>query len=195
MRLFYSPTSPYARKARVVARELTVQLEEVQVNPFAWDTDFGAVNPINRVPALELANGSVLFDSPVICEYLDVAGGSVLLPREGAARWAVLRLQALGDGLMDAATPLRQETARLPQQQSPDRIALHRRTISQVLDHLDQDVSQVSGVSIGTISIASALSYLDFRFPADRWDEGRQRLHHWYEDFRQRPSFQQTALG
>ena len=98
MRLFYSPTSPYARKARVVARELTVQLEEVQVNPFAWDTDFGAVNPINRVPALELANGSVLFDSPVICEYLDVAGGSVLLPREGAARWAVLRLQALGDG-------------------------------------------------------------------------------------------------
>ncbi|CAK7260862.1 MULTISPECIES: glutathione S-transferase N-terminal domain-containing protein [unclassified Shinella] len=195
MRLFYSPTSPYARKVRVVARELNVQLEETPINPFASDTDFGAVNPINRVPALELDDGRVLFDSPVICEYLDVEGGSALLPREGASRWAVLRLQALGDGLMDAATPLRQETARPLQRQSPDRIALHRRTISQVLDHLDQDVSQVSGVSIGTISIASALSYLDFRFPADGWDEGRQRLHHWYEDFRQRPSFQQTALG
>lgn len=195
MKLYYSAPSPYSRKVRVTAIELGLALDLQSVNAMAWDTGYEAINPVNRVPALVLDGGRVLFDSPVICEYLDVEAGSRLLPVAGDGRWQVLRLQALGDGLMDAAVPRRHEVARPLEQQSPERIRLYRRSIDQILDCLESEVDALAEISVGTISIASALSYLDFRFAEDGWENTRRRLRAWSNAMLARPSFAATPLG
>lgn len=195
MKLYFAPASPYSRKVRVVAHELGVDLELEQLNATAWDNDYGRVNPVNRVPALRRDDGSALLDSPVICEYLDVTYGSRLLPLTGERRWQVLLQQALGDGIMDAAVPRRHETLRAPEQQSADRIKLYRRSIDQTLDHLETIVDSIDAVTIGSIAIACALSYLDFRFADDRWAATRPKLKKWSESMFIRPSFAATPLG
>jgi glutathione S-transferase len=195
MKLYFSPPSPYSRKVRVTALELGLELPLEQVNATAWDNNYGTINPINRVPALALDDGTVLIDSPLICEYLDVANGSKLLPQAGAARWDVLLLQALGDGLMDAAVPRRHEVLRPVEQQSPERLRLYRRSIEQTLDHLEARVDTMAGVNLGTIAITCALSYIDFRFAADDWADTRPRLAAWCQTMLARPSFGATAFG
>lgn len=195
MKLYFSPPSPYSRKVRVAALELGLKLPLEQVNATAWDNNYGAINPVNRVPALALDDGTVLIDSPLICEYLDVANGSKLLPQAGTARWDVLLLQALGDGLMDAAVPRRHEVLRPSEQQSPERLKLYRRSIDQTLDHLETRVDTLAGVNLGTISIACALSYIDFRFAADGWADTRPKLAAWCQTMLARPSFGATAFA
>lgn len=194
MKLYYSQPSPYSRKVRVTALELGLTLDLEQTNAMGWDTGYGAVNPINRVPSLVLDDGRVLFDSPVICEYLDVTSGSLLLPPSGDERWRILVLQALGDGLMDAAVPRRHEVARPAEQQSPERIRLYRRSIDQILDRLESRTSELGGINIGTISIACSLSYLDFRFADDDWDSTRPKLRLWLSNILARPSLSATPL-
>lgn len=193
MKVHASPASPYVRKVRALAVELGVPLEMVIADAAAADSSFGRINPIHRVPALELDNGEVLFDSPLICEYLDANHGGGFFPPPGPERWRVLKLQALGDGIMDAAVPRRGEVLRPEQQQSPGRLAAYERSIRQVLDALEQDVKGLDGVNIGTIAVACALGYLDFRFPDDAWRKGRPALEAWYGTFAQRPSMVQTA--
>jgi len=195
MKLLYGPPSPYSRKVRVTAHELGVTLGLEPVNAIAWDTELGAANPVNRVPALVRDDGTALFDSPVICEYLDARFGPRLLPAVGEARWQVLRAQALGDGLMDAAVPRRQETLRPPEQQSPERLRLYRRSIDQVLDRLEHEADSLAGLDLGTISIACALTYLDFRFPDDGWSEQRPALRKWLDSFAGRESMQATEYA
>src|SRR5882762_6290395 len=107
MKLYSSPTSPYVRKARVVAAELGIPLEEEMIAVHAMPSDFGKISPVNRIPALRLDDGTVMLDSRVICENLDSLKGARLLPPSGAARWQVLKLQVMGDGLLDAAVPRR----------------------------------------------------------------------------------------
>ena len=193
MKIHASPASPYVRKVRVLAAELGVPLEMVIADAAAPQSDYGRINPIHRVPALELDDGEVLFDSPVICEYLDATHGGGFFPPAGAERWRVLKLQALGDGIMDAAVPRRGEVLRPEQQQSPARIAAYERSIRQVLDVLEQAVAGLGGVNIGTIAVACALGYLDFRFPGDAWRTGRPALAAWHEAFDRRPSMAATA--
>jgi len=193
MKIHASPASPYVRKVRALAVELGVPLDMVIADAAAVDSSFGRINPIHRVPALELDSGEVLFDSPVICECLDATHGGGFFPPAGPERWRVLKLQALGDGIMDAAVPRRGEVLRPEQQQSPGRLAAYERSIRQVLDALERDVDGLSGVNIGTIAVACALGYLDFRFPDDAWREGRPALEAWYDTFAQRPSMVQTA--
>lgn len=195
MKLYYGPPSPYSRKVRVVAHELGVPLELVPINAMAWDNDFGAINPTNRVPALVVDGGSVLFDSPVICEYLDVACGSKLLPASGSSRWAVLVRQALGDGLMDAAVPRRHEILRPIEQQSPERLRLYRRSIDQIVAHLDAEAEHMDSFDLGAISVACALAYLDFRFPGDGWREQAPRLSAWFEGVARGASMQLTEYA
>ncbi|MGE0668312.1 MAG: glutathione S-transferase N-terminal domain-containing protein [Sphingomonadales bacterium] len=192
MRIHASPASPYVRKVRALAAELGVRLEMVIADAQAAESEYGRINPIHRVPALELDNGEVLFDSPVICEYLDAVHGGGLFPPTGPERWRVLKLQALGDGIMDAAVPRRGEMLRPAQQQSPARLAAYERSIRQVLDALENDVAGLEGVDIGTIAIACALGYLDFRFPDDQWHKSHPALKTWYDDFARRPSMVET---
>ncbi len=192
MKVYGSPASPYVRKVRAVAVELGVPLELVLVDAQTAQSDFGRINPVHRIPALELEDGEVLFDSPVICEYLDATYDGRLFPPTGPERWRVLKLQALGDGIMDAAVPRRGETMRPEQQQSPARIAAYERSIRQVLDVLELGTAGLTGVNIGTIAIACALGYLDFRFPGDEWRKGRPALAAWESEFSRRPSMEKT---
>lgn len=200
MKLYYGVTSPYSRKVRVAAAELGAELELVETNALAETPDFGRITPINRVPALLTDEGRLVVDSPVICEYLDVHFGPALLPTSGAERWDVLHLQALGDGLMDAAVPWRYESLRPQAQQSPGRIALYRRAIRQIAAALADDIGTRrhewlwSGVNVGTISVACALSYLEFRFADEDWQSGNPALKQWLEDFAGRASMRTTTF-
>lgn len=193
MKLYQSPASPYARKVIMCAHELGLlpKIELKLTSPQA-DEGYGKVNPIHRIPALELDDGLVLFDSRVICEYLDSIGGNKLLPASGLGRFRVLKLQAMADGLCDAAVPRRQETLRAPERQSKEFLASRERMIRQICDAWEATVDQLSSVNIGTIAVAAALGYLDFRFPGDEWRKGRPKLAKWHEEFARRPAYQAT---
>ena len=108
MKLYFSPTSPYVRKVRAcaISREIDGQIELIPTNPNESRTEFVAINPLAKVPALVTDDGLALFDSPVICEFLDSIGDSLpMFPTHGAPRWRALKLQAIGDGILDASVP------------------------------------------------------------------------------------------
>lgn len=195
MQLFYGQPSPYSRKVRIAACELGVELKLVPTNAMAWDNEFGNINPINRVPALLLDDGRVFFDSPVICEYLDVTFGPRLFPAAGADRWAALQRQAFGDGIMDTAVPRRHEILRPDAQRSPERLRLYKRSSDQIVAELEKRVDEFPVLDIGTIAIACGLSYLNFRFSEDNWQDAHPRLSDWFEKFASRPSMLATVFG
>lgn len=193
MKLRYSTTSPFARKVLVVAHEtgLADRVECVVTN--AWDpaTDLVKDNPLSKIPAMVTDGGETLYDSPVICEYLDsLHGGRKLFPASGGERWGQLRLQALGDGIMDAAVQIRIETAIRPEevrwQGWLDRQAA---AILRGLDSLDQECRSWGGdFLIGQITVAVALAYLDLRKAVPDWRPGRSDLAAWHERALSRPS-------
>lgn len=195
MKLRYSPTSPYVRKVRVVALERGLADPEL-LTVDTWNLPQALLdeNPLGKVPALITDEGEVLYDSPVICEYLDaLKPGSRLFPAEGPARWRALRLQALGDGMMDASVERYVELMR-PETLQMDSWALHqKRGVDRALDRLECTVEDVAGaLTIGSIAVACALGYLDLRFAADQWRDQRSILARWYDAFSQRPSMQAT---
>lgn len=198
MELRYSGTSPFVRKVRIFAIEtgLADRIELVATNPWAPDTDLPSDNPIGKVPTLIADDGSRFYDSPVICEYLDsLHGGARRFPTSLPARWTALRRQALADGMLDAAVTRRLETTMRPE---PLRwsvwIDRQKAAVVRGLDALEQDAPALSGLAtIGEIAIAAALGYLDFRFPDDRWREGRPQLTAWYEPLLTGPSLAETA--
>ena len=195
MKLHYSPTSPYVRKvtACAIARGIEGQVEQVETNPHASPAGLLADNPLSKVPCLVTDDGLALFDSPVICEYLDSVGDErPLFPAAGAARWRALRQQALGDGIMDAAVGVRMEQGR-PQEAARDAaMARNKMVVERALDLLESDVP-IQHVDIGTLTLACALGYLDLRFAADAWRAGRPRLAAWYKEMAARPELTRTA--
>ena len=198
MKLYFSPASPYVRKVRVVAIEagLADRIELLNTAPRDPATGLHERNPGARVPTLVLDDGTALFDSPVICEYLDSLGsGPKLFPPAGPARWAALVRQALGDGIMDYAVPLRHETLRTDSEQSAEFMDRARAAIHRSVDHLEGEVGQFADWDIGTITIACALGYLDFRFGDDPWRDGHPKLATWFEAVSQRPSLAETVPG
>ena len=198
MQLRYSPTSPYVRKVMVTAIEtgLDKQIEKIPTNPWDPDTDLTKDNPIGKVPALKTDQGEILFDSPVICEFLDgLHQGNKLFPASGDARWSTLKLQALADGILDAAVTCVVEGKRPKELQSKDWVERQRKAIRRSLDALEQSVSDLDGkqLSIGQVAAGCALGYLDFRKPVDDWRKGRPKLTEWYDAFSKRPSMQATV--
>lgn len=197
MQLRYAPTSPYVRKVLITALETGTRdrIETIATSPWDAATDLPLSNPLGKVPALVLDSGESLFDSPVICEYLDsLHNGHKLFPEVGMARFMALRMQALGDGIMDAAILRRLESARLEGQQSQEWIERQRRAMQRGLDDLHGHLGDLQGeVHIGAITVACTLAYLDFRFADDPWRPGREPLSDWFEQWRQRPSMIDTA--
>jgi glutathione S-transferase len=195
MRLHSTVTSPYARKVWVVAHEtgLIEQIERLATNPHA-DEYLRDDNPLCRVPTLVLDDGSTLFDSPVICEYLDsLHSGVKLFPPVGPARWSALRLQALGDGMLDASLSRRMEVIRPPSEQSPAWIERQIKAASAACAWLEGRLHVVQGpVTIGQIAIGCALGYLDLRFPDDPWRKSYPGLADWNTTFAARPSMVAT---
>ena len=196
MQLRYAPTSPFVRKVLITALETGIRdlIELIPTAPFDADTDLRKTNPLCKVPALVLDSGEALFDSAVICEYLDsLHPGRKIFPETGMARFMSLRLQALGDGIMDAAILRRLEAARPPAQQSADWQARQQQAVLRGLDDMQEHVGILEGEPhIGAITAACALAYLDFRFADEPWRTGREALSSWYENWSQRPSMGDT---
>ncbi|MET0269629.1 MAG: glutathione S-transferase [Sphingomonas sp.] len=197
MQLFHSATSPFVRKVMIVAEVhgLADRIERLpaSANPVAADAGIVARNPLGQVPTLVLADGRVLADSRVICEYLDHLGGATLFPRDGT-RWAVLAAQSLADGLMDAALLCRYETTARPEPlRWPEWERGQRRKIADALAVMAAEAPALGDrLDIGTIGYACALGYLDFRFAALDWRAAHPALAAWYARFAERPEMRAT---
>ena len=183
MKLAYALASPYVRKvtACAIARGIDHKIENWVVS--STDPALVNFNPLSKIPTLLLDDGSTLFDSPVICEYLDSIGDAPpLFPPAGPARWAALRLQAIGDGMMDASQPRRREIA-LPQDEG--RVAyidLQRGKVARAVAVLEKEAASLGTLkTIGDIAVACALGYLDFRFAHEPWRPGHPKLEAWYD--------------
>jgi glutathione S-transferase len=197
MKLYYSPASPYVRKVRVLALETglmeNIELAAVSLTPIGPDANLCGDNPIGKIPTLVRDDGSALYDSRVICEYLDAQhNGKRMFPDNGDARWNAVRRQALADGILDAAVGTRYETFLRPEEfRWPDWINAQLTKVRRSLDAIE---SETLGdiVDIGTISVACALGYLDFRYPDEGWRDSRPKLAAWYQEFAKRPSMRET---
>lgn len=197
MKLRYSPTSPYVRKVNILAIEagLDDRIERIMTNTADPASDLPDMNPLGKVPTLITDQGRALYDSAVICEYLDsLHRGLKLFPASGEERWRALRLQALGDGILDAAVLCMLETKRRPEALRWDVwITRQRDKITRSLDLLEKESMQLEGqFTIGLITIVAALDYLDFRLPDMAWRDGRPAVTAWYDKVCERPSVQTT---
>ena len=192
MKLYYSTTSPYARKVMVVAHEVGVADQiELLISERSIFEGINPATPVGKVPSLELDAGMVLYDSVVICEYLDsLSTGVKVFPRNGdPEQWAALVLHALASGMTDAQHDRRINMAMPPGEGSPSWDARNKRCIDQCLDALeDQAESFRNAPDIGLIAVACALGFQDLRFPAEAWRTGRPKLGRWYEQFSKRDS-------
>lgn len=194
MKLYYSATSPYVRKvvACALACGLSDQITRIETNPHVSPPDLLAANPLSRVPCLVTEDGLALFDSPVICEYLDAVGAGSLFPPPGPARWRALRFQAIGDGIMDAAVARRLDMGRPAEAARDAAMARNRDAVARTLDLLQSD-PPANHLDIGAITVACALGYLDLRFASDAWRDGRGKLAHWYGEMMERPEIAGSA--
>jgi glutathione S-transferase len=201
MKLRYSPTSPFVRKVMVVALEtgLVDRIEKIptSVAPTKPNEDVARENPLVKVPALITDDGLVLYDSPVICEYLDsLHGGTKLFPAGGNPRWIALRQQALGDGMLEAAILNRYEQLRPKEYQWPEWTDGQMRKVRGAVAALEIEAEQglLRGpLTIGLLTIGCALGYLDFRYASENWRQRATNLARWYDDFAERPSMRQTV--
>ena len=195
MKLLYSKTSPYSRKVRLVIHEkrLNQVVTCVACNPFENTPDLEASNPLGKVPTLVLDDGSPLYDSPVICEYLDTLTAGRLIPESGLERWTVLRWQALCDGILDAAYNIVMERRRSAEEQSADWITQWETQIRRSLDVVQESLDTLPGrVSLAQLSLGSSLAYLDFRLSELGWRDQHPELTAWHEDFSRRDAMQST---
>lgn len=202
MILRFLPHSPYARKVMVAANELGVidTIEVIEAHVFDPETPLLAENPLGKVPALIRDDGSTLYDSTVICEWLDAQDGrNQIFPASGEARIQALRRNALGDGLGQAATWNIRERYRPDGERSDSYMAYYERTIDRCLAALEVEADDMAAANgrfdIGDIAIACAISYLDFRYPDRAWREQLPRLGAWVAQASQRPSMQATGLA
>ena len=193
MKLICHPISPYARKTMILARLHGIKVEEIRPTK---DGAYGYAadqNPLGKIPALEWQPNQYLFDSPVICEYLDSLGDEPILPAEGHSRFLNLWQHALGDGLSDAVYNYRHETAR-PQELHWDEIILrHESAIIRSLETLEQ-ISEWLGEpwSYGNLAIVMALDYTGYRASHLDWPSRAPKLARWHAQFKNDPHYMDT---
>ncbi len=200
MKLYWSSRSPFVRKVMAFAHECGVvgRIECVRtlVAMTQPNADLLKINPTGKIPTLLVDDGSALYDSTVICEYLDsLHDGRRLFPASGPARWTALRRHALGNNLLDNLMLWRNEMLRPQVQQSPETLAAFEIKVRNAVAALDRDAEALAtdAVGIGHIAIACALSYADFRFANLGWRRGNDRIARWFDAFAQRPSMVNTA--
>lgn len=196
MKLYGSLTSPYARKVRILIAEKALPCEFVAIDPGASAGPLGRLNPLGKVPVLERDDGSTLFDSPVILEYLDSLAAPALIPAAGEAHWTVRRWEALADGIMDAVVARLIETRRPPTQQSEDVIRKQEVKVANALDFAEaqlDDAPYLAGRSftVADIAFGAAVEYIDLRYPHD-WRQTHARLARWHAGVAERASFRAT---
>jgi glutathione S-transferase len=195
MILHWSPRSPYVRKVMIAAHEMGLQDRFRPVRTVVGGTtphlELMKINPLGKIPTLELPDGTVIYDSPVIIEYLDTLHtGPKLYPPAWPERLTALRRHALGQGMLDSALSLLGEGFRPAERQSEPHEELWRAKLRACVDALEQEADALGagGFTIGHLAIGVALGYLDFRFAEMRWRDGHTRLAAWHERFNSRPS-------
>lgn len=182
MKLAFSPASPYVRKvtACAIKRGLNDKIERLKIG--TTDPALLQYNALSKVPTLITDDGMAIFDSPVICEYLDSIGSAPkLFPAAGPARWKALTQEALADGILDATQPRRRELT-LPQDEGrKSYIALQQGKVARALDEFEKQAGTLGNLdTIGEITIGCALGYLDFRFANEPWRPSHPKLDAWY---------------
>ena len=199
MKLYYSPTSPYVRKVMIVLHETgqlgDVELVDAMTSPMAPADVLAGHIPLKKVPALERVDGPVLFDSRVICAYLDARADGGLYPK-GDAVWQTRTLEALADGILDAALLMTYEGRLRPEAHRWDAwTEAQWDKVAGACDALERVwASHLAGpLDMGQIAVACALGYVDFRHDARGWRNGRESLAAWYEAFSARESFAATT--
>jgi glutathione S-transferase len=199
MKLRYSPSSPFVRKVWLAVCELGLEsrVERVPTNPLKREDVVSSPNPLGKVPALETDDGQVLYDSPVIIEYLDAEfGRNKLVPARGPARWTVLRRQALADGMMDATVQCFVEGLRKPERRSLGFIAHNRAAVERSLAALEGEADDFGpAADAGSLAIAVALELLAIHLPDLDWRGPQPKLAAWFDAFRRRPSMVATRLA
>jgi glutathione S-transferase len=196
MKLHWSPKSPYVRKVMICAHELglvpRIELIRSVAAMLKPNPAIMADNPLSKIPTLVLDDGRTLFDSVVVCEYLDDLAGGSLFPRKGGARWQALRWHALGDGLLDALILWRNEREReAPLKALLEAFELKTRACLKQLDD-EADALAQAPFSIGHVTLGCALGYLDYRFGALGWRALAPRLAGWHAEIARRESYTAT---
>ena len=196
MKLYYSHTSPYSRKVRLLIYEkgLHDQVMQILCNPFDDTAELKAANPLGKIPTLIMDNGEALFDSPVICEYLDCLGtNSRLVPESGQERWQTLRWEALADGMTDAAYNMVMEKRRPEQEQSNKWATLWSEEILRSLHHIEHNLPTLPDqITLAQLALAAAIGYLEFRLPELLTASECVLAKSWYAHFKDRESMMET---
>ncbi|NDF12509.1 MAG: glutathione S-transferase [Proteobacteria bacterium] len=198
MKLYYTQRSPYARKVRLLAIEkgLEKDLDLVEVDLKNKPADLLNVNPLGKIPALALADGSSLSDSPVICAFLDSLNKTpTLIPRSGPKRYAVLNVEGLADGICENAIGIFYETIKEPERQDTAVIHKYQGNILRTLGALETHYLKLlksKRLTLAPIAAAAAIGYIHFRLPALGWEKQHKKLARWYKAFEARPSMQAT---
>lgn len=194
MKLLYTKRSPYARKVIILALEKKIKLDLVAEDLTKKSTHLIEANPLAKVPSLILDGGIALFDSPVICEYIDSLNETpILIPKEKNERLKVKQWEALADGLMDVTIALYMEKIRHPKDFNVEFVRNQQETIYRTLFFLEHNLNQLKHFNLGSIAVAAAIGYLNFRLPALGPSENFPQLHAWFAEFSKRPSMKETV--
>ncbi|MCF6272644.1 MAG: glutathione S-transferase [Rhodobacteraceae bacterium] len=197
MKLTYSGTSPYVRKVMVMLAETgqrdKVELETVTVSPLKPGEVVPGINPLGKIPCLILDDTSALFDSRVICRYLDTMHDGAKLYPEGSTLWPRLAIEAAADGVMEAAILMVYEQRLRPEaERSPGWVEAQWLKVSRTLAWLDKRAESFENLDMAGIAVGCALGYLDFRHDDRQWRSLAPKLARWEAEFSKRPSMQAT---
>jgi len=201
MKLITSLTSPFGRKVRVVLLEKKIPFQLQIENPWSPDTPVSGFNPLGQVPVLVLEDGVSVFDSRVIVEYLDhVSPVAHLIPSEPKIRMTVRGIEALADGVTDAAVAIHLERKREDDKQNSDWLALQERALSRGLEALSEALGEkpwylggATSMSLADLACGCTLGYLGLRFPEIDWRTAHPNLAGLYNKLMTRTSFQETV--
>lgn len=197
MKLIGSYTSPFVRKISVLLLEKGITFEFVNEQPYNAENGVGQYNPLGKVPALVTDDGEYWFDSPIIAQYIELLNiAPAMLPVEPAAALKVKQIEALADGIMDAALVSVRERARPAEQQSETELLRQREKISRGLDMCEQFIREgkiaAGTVNLATVAIACAIGYINFRHVSPGWCVDRPHLVKLADALFQRESFART---
>jgi glutathione S-transferase len=199
MKLYYTKRSPYARKCRVVALEKNMKLELIEVDLASKPAELIAANPLGKIPTLITDSGNALFDSVVIAEYLNaLTPYPVLIPplSDASERFKVLTVSAAGDGLAEAAITIVYENMRPENIRYEGTYTKENARMKSLFAYLESEILTLqSSTNIASISVATSLSYIDFRLPDTNWREACPKLALWHKEFEQRSSMMETKIS
>jgi glutathione S-transferase len=190
MKLLYTKRSPYARKVRVIALEKNIPLDLIDEDLQKKSQRLLEANPLGKVPTLILDNGTTVFDSVVICQYLDgLNDKSIMIPREAGERLEVLKWEAFSDDLVTTAINLYMEKMRHPQDFHKDFCTTLESNIRGAYKYIEKDLPKLQKFNLGAVAVASAIGYVHFRLPHLKVEGA---LAKWFDDISKRPSMAQT---